>query len=130
VTENWFLGAAIALLGFALWALVRHDWLRLTRKSRRVNACVTGHRTRWEDSGRSYAAIYAFSDESGNHEVVDAVHDPAPRLVTGTVVELIYPEGRPDLARPARPFLWIAVYLLLLYGLGVIAAKALGYIPG
>jgi len=126
--ERWFLASGIALCLFSLWAIGRHDWLRLVRPSRRITASVTGHRESWENSSRSYAAIYAFTDETGQHEVIDAVHKSFPLPETGARVDLTYPEGRPDLARPPRPLMWTLVYLLLLSLPGLLAAKWLGWI--
>ena len=128
--ERWFLGAGIALCLFALWALVRHDWLRWTRPAVRVRAVVTGHRTSWENSARSYAAIYAFTTETGEHEVIDPLHSSFPKPDPGTQVELAYPAGRPDLARPPRPLLWAVVYALFVFLIGVLVAKTLGWISG
>jgi len=84
--ERWFLASGIALCLFSLWAIGRHDWLRLVRPSRRITASVTGHRESWENSSRSYAAIYAFTDETGQHEVIDAVHKSFPLPETGARV--------------------------------------------
>lgn len=124
--ERYFLYAGIALVLFSLWAIARHDLLRLTRSIRRVQARVGGHRTSWENSARSYATIYEFSDETGQHSVVDAVHGSFPKPEVGALVELAYPEGRPDLARPPRPLMWLAVYALLLGLLGLLVAKVAG----
>lgn len=126
--EQVLLALGIAILLFSLWALGRHDLLRLVRPTRRVLAEVTGHRSSWEDSTDTYAPIYKFRDETGEHEVVDMVYKAVARPEIGTRVELAYPAGRPDLARPPRPFTWLAVYLFLAYGLTVLVAKALGWI--
>jgi hypothetical protein len=128
--ENWFLGAGIAISLFCLWAILRLDWPRLTRPSLRVQARVIRHRISWENSAKSYAAIYAFTAESEDHEVEDALHRSFPIPELGTIVELSYPAGRPDLARPPRPLLWGLVYLLLLGMLGILTAKALGWLDG
>lgn len=120
------LGLALAL--FCLWAIGRHDRVRLVRPSQRVLAEVTGHRASWDDSGHTYAAIYRFRDEQGEHEVVDAVYHAVARPPAGTRVELAYPQGRPDLARPPRPLMWLAVYAAFFYLVGVLAAKWLGWI--
>jgi hypothetical protein len=126
--ERIFLGLAIAICLFSLWAIGRHDLLRLIRPGRRVIAEVTGHRSSWEDSSYTYAPIYRFRDEAGEHEVIDAVYRAVARPDVGTRVELAYPEGRPDLARPPRPLLWVAIYALFFYLLGVLVAKAFGWI--
>ena len=124
--ENYFIWAGIALCLFSLWAIARHDWLRLTRPSRRVTGRVTGHRSHFEDNTHNFAAIFSFSDEAGSHEVIDSVYSSDRRPSVGTLRELRYPEGRPDLARPPRPLLWLAVYLLLLVLAGMLFAKWMG----
>lgn len=112
--EAWFTWGGIALCLFAIWAIARNDLVRLQRRSRRVVARVVGHRESWENSSRSYAPIYAFEAEGNHHEVVDMVHSTTPHPIMGTMCELAYPEGRPDLARPLRPLMWLAIYALLL----------------
>jgi hypothetical protein len=126
--ERIFLGLAIAICLFSLWAIGRHDLLRLIRPGRRAIAEVTGHRSSWEDSSYTYAAIYRFRDEVGEHEVIDAVYRAVARPDVGTRVELAYPEGRPDLARPPRPLLWALIYLFLTALVCLLAAKAFGWI--
>jgi hypothetical protein len=128
--ENWFLGAGIALCLFSLWAISRHDWLRLIRPIRRAVGEVCNHRISHDADGVSYAAIYRFTAEDGEHEVIDAVYSVAAKPPIGTRIELTYPAGRPDLARPPRPLLWSGVYLLLFGMLGILAAKALGWLDG
>ncbi|MBU6267777.1 MAG: hypothetical protein KGN34_09570 [Sphingomonadales bacterium] len=128
--EMWFIGNGIALCLFALWAIGRRDWVRLTRPSRRVNGLVSGHRSKRDEGEISYAAIYRFTAEDGPHEVVDASYGTLRDPPVGTVRELVYPEGRPDLAQPPRVALWITVYALLLAMLGMLVAKALGWLPG
>ena len=126
--EGWFIYGGIALCTFSLWALIRHDWLRLARSKRKVIGRVTGHRASLTDADKSYAPIYAFSDETGEHEVIDQVYGTARKPDVGAMIELSYPAGRPDLARPPRPIMWWAVYGGLAYGLGILAAKAMGLI--
>lgn len=116
----------MALCLFSLWAIARHDWLRLTRPGRRVTGEVTGHRSSWEDSIKTYAAIYRFRDENGEHEVADSLYRAVARPEIGTTRELAYPRGRPDLARPPRPLLWSGIYLFLLALLSILTTKALG----
>jgi hypothetical protein len=126
--ENYFLWAGIALCLFSLWALARYDWLRLTRPSRRVMARVIGHRVGWDEGAKNYAAIYAFSDESGAHEVIDSVYSGSSRPSVGTLRELAYPAGRPDLARPPRLALWLAVYAMLMALAAILFAKWMGWL--
>ncbi len=124
--EHYFLFAGVALCLFSLWAIARHDWLRLTRPGRLACGKVTGYRSNFEDGSYSYAAIYHFADESGPHEVVDAVYHLARQPELGAIRELAYPQGHPELARPPRPLLWGVIYLFLLGLLGIFIAKALG----
>ena len=124
----YFIWAGIALCAFALWAIARHDWLRLTSPSRRVNARVTGHRTSWEDGSKSYAAIYGFTAEGGSHEVVDQVYSASQQPPLDTFRELSYPEGRPDLARPPRPILWGAIYVFLILLIAMLFSSWMGWI--
>ena len=93
--ESYILTAGIALCLFSLWAIARHDWLRLTRPSCRVTGVVIGHRSSWDDNSKTYAAIYRFRDESGEHEVIDAVYRPARQPELGAIRELAYPQGHP-----------------------------------
>lgn len=116
-----WLGVALCLA--SLWAFARHDVVRLRSPERRVLARVTGHRSIMEDGSRSHAAVYAFADESGEHEVVDLIYRPDRRPPVESMVELRYPHGRPDLARPPRPVLWFAVYGLLLWLAATLAAE-------
>jgi hypothetical protein len=126
--EQAILLAGMALCVFALWAIIRHDWLRLTRPGHRVLARVVGHTEINDSDERYFTARYAFHDGLAEREVTDMVGKNRPRPEIGTNIELVYPEGRPDLARPARPLLWLVVYLGLIYALGVLVAKWLGYI--
>jgi hypothetical protein len=126
--EHWFLWAGLGLCLFALWAIARHDWLRLTRPSRRVLAEVIGHDRIEDGDGTFYAARYRFHDGGALREVVDPVGNNSRKPEPGTILELAYPEGRPDLARPPRPVTWPLVYVGLAYGTGVLGAKLLGFI--
>ncbi len=124
----YFLWAGITLCLFSLWALARHDWLRLTRPSLRVLATICGHRSTLDEGHRNYAALFRFSAEGAEHEVADSLYSPTRTFAVGTIMELVYPEGRPELARPPRLLMWIAVYGVLI-GLGsVLAAKMMGWL--
>lgn len=127
--EAWFLYASMALCLFALWAIARRDWVRLTTISRQVDAVVCGHRITRDSDGTSYAAILRFSAEGKEHEVVDQVLSPRPTPDEGTRVSLTYPVGRPDLARVPRPLLWGMVYALLTGMCLLLLAVATGWLP-
>lgn len=119
---------AIALLVFALLAMLWHDRLRLLRPSVRVQGEVIGHRTGMSDGDTDYAALYRFTADGTVHEVVDRYHTATKRPDVGTVRTLHYPEGRPDLARPPRLAFWIMVYALLIAMAALLFAKMLGWI--
>jgi hypothetical protein len=124
--ETWFLSAGMALCLFSLVAIARRDWVRLTTISRQVEADVIGHRKSSDSDGINYGAIYRFTAEGGEHEVTDEMLHGHPAPPLGTKVKLTYPFGRPDLAHVSRPWLCLAIYALLLWLLGLLAAKALG----
>ena len=126
----YFLIAGQALCLFCLWVLARRDWVRLTRPSRRVEAEVTGYRSTWNEGARSYAPVYHFASEGGEHEVVEAVYSGAQKPDLGTVVALSHPAGRPDLAQVPRPLMWLAVYVLLAGLEAALLAKMMGWLEG
>lgn len=127
--ERWFLYAGMALCLFSLWAIGRRDWVRVGALHRRVSGEVTGHRISRGGDGITYAAVYTFEAEGARHEAVDEVYYASPRPAIGTRVGLSFPVGRPDLARVPRPLMWLGVYGLLLVMFGMLAAKALGWLP-
>ena len=124
--ESWIVWSGIALGLFIIWTLARHDWLRLTRPSRRVVARVSGHRESVEDGSTAYAAQVTFTDATGVHEVTDSVSWSSPRPEVGALRELRYPAGYPKLARPPRFLRWVLVYAMLLALIGLLIAKATG----
>lgn len=119
---------AIALLGFALMAMLWHDRLRLLRPSVRVQGEVIGHRTGMSDGDTDYAAMYRFTADGAVHEVVDRYYTATKRPDVGTTRTLHYPEGRPDLARPPRMAFWIMVYALFIAMAALLFTKMLGSI--
>jgi hypothetical protein len=123
-----FVGIGIALLLFVLAVLLWRDWPRLTRSLRRAQGEVCSHRKSDGVDGVSYAAVYRFTAEDGPHEVIDPVYGHSPRPPLGTRVELTYPEGRPDLARPPRPLLWGMLYLIVLGTLAQLIAIWFGWL--
>jgi len=108
------LWSSTALVVFALWAIARHDWLRLTRASVRVKAKVVGHRCNSDDGQESFSACLAFDAAGHPTEVVDQLLLSQRSPAVGTEVWLYHPKGRPDLARIPRPATWTMVYAVLL----------------
>lgn len=128
--ETVIVWIAIAFVALCLVLVARNDWPRLQRIGRSVTAEVTGHRSQIHDNTHSFAAIYRFEAEGQSHEVIDQVYSGRPYPPVGTRVSLSYPVGRPDLARPPRPLMWLGVYAVLLFLLGILLGKALGLIDG
>lgn len=108
--------------------LARRDWLRFGGEKRKVIAHVTGHRLVEYDGTSQYGAVFAFSDETGSHEVIDEMRFTSPRPPVGTAVELAYPAGRPELARISRPLIVLATYVTVVGLAGVCAALLAGTI--
>lgn len=121
-----WVGVVLCFISFA--SLARNDWLRLTRPSRRVLARVTGHRPRWDEGSRNFAAIYTLETDAGPLEVTDVVYTSNRRPDVGTLRELTYPEGRPELARPPRRAMWVGVYVTLMFVMAMLLAKWLGWL--
>jgi len=125
----WFIGGGIALCLFSLWVMARYDWLRLTRPARRAMGEVTGHKLGYAKGRRTYAPIYRFTDDTGMHEVTDQMFSSWANPPVGSQRELAYPAGYPQLARPPRPVMWVAVYLGVFALLAVLVAKAMDWLP-
>lgn len=128
--EQGFLYAGIGLCLLGLLAMARHDWIRLTRRTRHATAEVCSHKTSRDDEGLGYFATYRFLDDAGSHEVTDSLRHQTPLPPLGTRVALSYPAGRPDLARPRRSLQWLSIYSFLLTMAGLLAARALGLLVG
>lgn len=126
--ERYFLYGGIAMCLFGLWAIGRHDWVRLTTGSRRVTAKVIGHRISDSDGAVTYAAIYRFTAEGADHDVTDQVYYATMRTEVGSSADLVFPVGRPELARLPRPWTWLMVYAALIYLGGVLVARLAGWI--
>ncbi|NLR39613.1 DUF3592 domain-containing protein [Novosphingobium sp. ERW19] len=128
--EQVILSIGIALCLFALWALLRQDWPRLMRPSRKVEAVVSGHEQGW-DSGRPlYAMRLHFQAEGCEHEVTDQVWRRKPTPPVGTKLMVRFPEGCPEMARVPRPAMWAFVYGCIVLMGGMLLAKALGLLGG
>lgn len=123
----YFLWGSVALCLVALGLLARRDWLRLTRPACRALARVTGHRASWSDNARVYAAILQFTHDGTLCEVVDQLFSSQPKPPVGTEVEVRWPEGHPELARPPRVIMWLVVYAFLIGTAAAIFAKAMGW---
>ena len=108
------LWVSTALVLFALWAIARHDWVRLTRPSVKVRGRVVGHEAVQDDGNTCYSARIAFDVAGKPMEVLDQSRTLQTQPDVGTDVLLRYPDGRPDLARIPRSKTWIAIYAMLI----------------
>ena len=127
--KDYFLYGSMALALFSLWVLIRRDWIRLVSPSHRVTAEAIDHRQSYSGGARCYAAIYRFTAEGAEHRVTDQAYGSAPKPPVGSRIELAYPAGRPDMARPPRVLMWITVYAVILLLLAVLIAHKLGVLP-
>jgi Protein of unknown function (DUF3592) len=104
----------MALLGFVAFILLRRDVVFLSRKSVRVTGKVTGHRKSHDDGSDFYSANIEFLDERGEaHRLEDDYGLRTPFPAIGQEVNVIYPEGAPQIARVPRPFVRIILYLFV-----------------
>ncbi|MEQ1497286.1 MAG: hypothetical protein ABL914_01380 [Novosphingobium sp.] len=118
----------IAFIITTLALVLRSDLPRWRGLNRETLAEVIGHRSSFHNNAKSFAAIYRFTAEGGIHEVIDQVYSGTPHPPLGTIVPLGYPFGRPDLARPPRPLLWLFIYAVLVFLLAMLVAKAIGWL--
>jgi hypothetical protein len=118
----------LAICASAPWAVMRHDWLRLTRPALKVDARVIGHRRSLSDGDTSWAAIYAFEVAGKTHEVTDQIYHLRPKPPIGTQMQLVYPHDHPELARAPRRLMWASVYAALLLMPAILVAKFFGWI--
>lgn len=127
--KDYFLFGGMALALFSLWVLIRRDWVRLFSPSCRVAAQVVDHQQSYSDGALCFAAVYRFTADGAEHQVIDQVFGSTRKPPVGSKVVLAYPAGRPDLARPPRVLMWIAVYAVILFMLCVLVASKLERLP-
>lgn len=123
IVELVILVSGAALVAFALVAIARHDWVRMTRPSISVRATVIGYQSRWDEGRKSYAARFQFDADGQTLVVTDQLLRMTREPALGHEVQLRYPKGRPDLARKARPVMWVIVYAVLLTLAALLAAE-------
>ena len=126
--ERVIIWTALVSSGLCLWLLLRHDWLRWTRPMCEAEAEVIGQRMTWSDSTRTYAARLRFEVDGQVYDVTDQLYGSKAAIAVGTRCRIMWPQGRPDLARIPRPWMWVGVYAVLLYVAGIMAGKLCGYI--
>jgi hypothetical protein len=111
--DDIFSWLGFALLVVVLIAMLWDDRLRMLRPSLKVEAEVIGHRAGMSDGHTDYAAVYRFTADGVQHDVVDNMYSTVKRPPVATITTLHYPQGRPDLARRPRPAYWTIIYVIL-----------------
>ncbi len=95
---------------------------------REAQAEVIGQHSGWSDGARTHAAMLRFETEGGMHEVTDQLYGSRPAYAVGAKCRVMWPDGRPDLARIPRPWLWTGVYGMLFYLAGILIGRLTGFI--
>ncbi len=125
--ETFFLCLGIGLFGFALYFVLRDDVLFVRYPIVRTVGTVIGHQIATDEGSTFYMAQFEFLDEAGNKsQVTDTYGAGRAKPEVGRRVQLIYPSGYPDRARPSRHLLRALIYLFLVSMLGVLSAKLYG----
>lgn len=115
-----------ATLAYMTWQDLR--WVG--RATRTAFGEVRGHHAQGGESGDTYRMVVQFADDAGNeHIFVDGVHKNFPWLPHEAVVEVIYPEGKPELARVFRPALRRRIYVALIAALLALIAIEFDVLP-
>lgn len=127
--ESLFVWLSLALTAFVLFILLRDDILFLLSPRQSADGIVTGHGSVIDEGDRVFSARISFTDDVGvPHEFLDAVRSQKAEPAVGTIIGVVYPQGRPDKARVPRPWLRLVIYLLIV-GLNLLlVAKLLGFV--
>ena len=124
--QRIFAALGLALTLFAIGALAWQDFGWRHRRKVRIEGEVARFQPSMSNGTEVFAPVFRFTAEGATHEVTDVVYSPRPRRAVGDKALLIYPSGRPDLARISRPAMWVMVYAVL----GLIAAILAGIVAG
>lgn len=101
--ESVFLWVGLVLVAIVLLALLRDDWLFITRPLLRAEGEVVRHDKSFSDGDDAWRAVFAFTDEEGERrEALDLMLFQNPRPPIGTRITLTYPKGAADKARVQR----------------------------
>ena len=119
----------IAIGGFCAWMLA-DDWRFLMRRQRRASGVVIDHlREAGDDGATFFKAKIRFRGEDGReHVIVDRLGLPKPQHAIGDRVEVAYPQGYPQKARPYRWWLKPVAFTLVAGALALMIAKRFGWL--
>ena len=125
--EQIFAALGLALTLFTIGALAWRDLGWRHRRRTQVEGEVASFKSSMNDGTEVFTPVIRFSAEGAEHEMTDVVYSPRPKRAVGDKVQLIYPYGRPDLARISRPVMWVMVYGVLAFIALVLGALAAGW---
>lgn len=124
---SFLVWVSFALTAFALYILLRDDVPFLHLRKITTKGAVIGHSSVIDEGDRAFSARISFTDEAGAKlEFVDMFRTPAPEPAAGAIIDIIYPQGRPDKARVPRPWLRLLLYTVIVGMNGILVAKLLG----
>lgn len=127
--ESFFIWLSLSLTAFVLFILLRDDLLFLQQRRIRALGTVTGHSSQIDEGDRVFSARIAFTDDAGaQRDFVDMVRTHAPEPAKGAVVDIVYPQNRPDKARLPRPWLRLVIYTVVVGMNGILIARLLGFL--
>ena len=124
--EQIFAALGLALVLFTIAALAWRDLGWSGRRREQVVGEVARYKSSMNDGAEVFTPVIRFAAEGAEHETTDVVYRARPKQAVGDKVQLIYPQGRPDLARISRPAMWVMVYGVLGVMAVVLAALAVG----
>src|SRR4026207_1713754 len=100
--ERLFALLGLALTLFTIGALAWRDLGWRHRRRTPVEGEVASFKSSMNDGTEVFTPVIRFLAEGGEHEVTGGGYTARPKRAVGDKVELIYPYGRPDLARISR----------------------------
>ena len=124
--ERIFAALGLALVLFVIGALAWRDLGWRNRRRTQVEGEVARFAPSMNDGVEVFAPVIRFSADGAEHEVTDVVYSARPKRAVGDKIKLIYPSGRPDLARISRPAMWVMIYGVLVFMAAIMAALAAG----
>ena len=124
--ERILYALGLALTLFVIGSLAWRDLGWRNRRRTKVEGEVVAFKSSWNDGIETFTPVIRFAAEGAEHEVTDVVYSPKPKRALGDRAVLIYPYGRPELARISRPAMWVFVYGVLVLIAAILAANVAG----
>lgn len=128
--ESVFLWVGLVLVAIVLLALLRDDWLFITRPLLRAEGEVVRHDKSFSDGDDAWRAVFAFTDEDGERrEALDLMRFQNPRPPIGTRITLTYPKGAADKVRVQRLLLRGLLYATIGFMAAALVGRLMGWLP-